>query len=338
MASKVAFLGLGRMGVHMARRLSDKYAVCGFDIAEASRMAATSQITQVTDVLETAAEGAEFVISSLPVSSVTEQCVDQLLHSGSLKPGATWVDTTSGVPSISERISEKLQTEGVSFLDCGVAGGPKAAETGVLSAMVGGESHNLAKVQPLLDLMMAKVVHIGPVGSGHAVKAVNNTLLATNIWTSYEALLILAKMGVNLEKALEAINASSGRSLVTEERIPRHVLNRKFDFGFSLGLMRKDVEIAMRAINDLDIPSPVLRQIAAFWQIGEASLGKDAEHMEVVKVLEQMTGAKVEASKIVWPRLMESVDAANTYEELDESEAHLEELLSKLKAKKRTLS
>ena len=119
--------------------------------------------------------------------------MDDIIKAGAIKEGALWVDTTSGVPSVSSRIYSKLEDVGVKYLDCGVAGGPAAAEkgkalgtsrllltvccdfgplikTGILSAMVGGEGADLEKVRPLLDLMMANVVHIGPVGSGHAVK------------------------------------------------------------------------------------------------------------------------------------------------------------------------
>jgi len=124
--------------------------------------------------------GADYIVSSLPISSIVEGCVDDLISSGTIKKGAIWVDTTSGVPSVSSRIHSKLQDVGVSYLDCGVAGGPGAAEKGTLSAMVGGDQEELHKVTPVLDLMMGKVVHIGPVGSGHAVKVTQTLLEAPN--------------------------------------------------------------------------------------------------------------------------------------------------------------
>merc|ERR1719223_654598 len=104
-------------------------------------------------------------------------------------------------------------------------------------------------------------------------------MLAANIWTASEGLLILDKLGVPLDKALEAINAASGRSLVTEERIPNHVLSGKFDFGFALDLMRKDIGIAMSSLDDLDMPSPVLRHIADMYNMAEKKYGPKAEHM-----------------------------------------------------------
>ena len=113
-----------------------------------------------------------------------------------------------------------MNASGVSFLDCGVAGGPAGAKAGNLAAMVGGDEAKLNEVMFVLENVMGKIVHIGPSGAGHAVKSVNNTLLAAHIWVAYEGLLTLAKLGVPMENALAAINSASGRSLVTEERIP----------------------------------------------------------------------------------------------------------------------
>jgi 3-hydroxyisobutyrate dehydrogenase len=129
------------------------------------------------------------------------------------------------------------------------------------------------------------------------VKSVNNTLLAANIWTAYEGLLVLARLGVPMEKALSAINSASGRSLVTEERIPNHVLSRKFDFGFALDLMRQDIGICMQAIDTLDMPAPVLKHINEMYKTAEQKYGAKAEHMEVLKLLEETAGAEIKASK-----------------------------------------
>merc|ERR1711939_1197787 len=114
-----------------------------------------------------------------------------------------------------------------------------------------------------MENIMGKIVHIGPSGAGHAVKAVNNTFLASHIMVAYEGLLLLAKLGVPMDTALEAINNASGRSLVTEERIPDYVLSGKFDFGFSLELMRKDISICHDSLESADIAAPVLRTVAA---------------------------------------------------------------------------
>jgi 3-hydroxyisobutyrate dehydrogenase len=233
----------------------------------------------------------DIIFTSLPRSANVEALADELIASGGLRQGTIWIDTTSGVPDVSQRIHAKLAAEsGVSFLDCGVAGGPAGAKNGVLAAMVGGEAAPLAEAEPVMQSVMGKIVHVGPSGAGHAVKSVNNTLLAAHIWVAYEGLLTLAKLGVPMETALAAINAASGRSLVTEERIPNHVLSREFDFGFALDLMRKDIGITMDTLTALDMPAPVMRTVAEMFAMSEGKLGPKAEHMEVIKVLEELAG------------------------------------------------
>jgi 3-hydroxyisobutyrate dehydrogenase len=131
----------------------------------------------------------------------------------------------------------------------------------------------------------------GPVGAGHAVKGVNNTLLASHIIVAAEGLIALVKQGVPVESALDAINGASGRSLVTEERIPEHVLSGKFDFGFKLELMRKDIDVCMRQLDTANIDAPMLRQVARVFADAEVELGKDdPEHMEVIRVWEDKNG------------------------------------------------
>jgi 3-hydroxyisobutyrate dehydrogenase len=140
--------------------------------------------------------------------------------------------------------------------------------------------------------LSAKTLHgAGPVGAGHAVKGVNNTLLAAHIVVAAEGLIALVKQGVPVESALDAINGASGRSLVTEERIPDHVLSGKFDFGFKLELMRKDIDVCMRQLDTANVDAPMLRQVAQVFADAEVELGKqDPEHMEVIRTWEDRNG------------------------------------------------
>ena len=161
--------------------------------------------------------------------------------------------------------------------------------------MVGGDADVLARVQPVLENIMGKVVHIGPVGAGHAVKSVNNTLLASHIVVAAGGLTTLVKQGVPVDKALEAINAASGRSLVTEERIPDHVLSGAFDFGFAMNLMNKDVGICIAQLDANQLEHPVLRLVAQQFAKAEVKYGPNAEHMHVISMYEEAAGAEVRA-------------------------------------------
>ena len=288
-------IGLGAMGLPMAKNMaaalvpSQQARVTVSDLnpgavadAEAAGCSPAYDMAQVAE--------SELIISSLPRSADVLGVAQQLCASGGLRPGSIWVDTTSGVPATSREVAELVAAHGVEYLDAGVAGGPRGAEAGQLAAMVGGNEAVLDAVRPALAHIMGKVVHIGPVGAGHAVKSVNNTLLAAHIVVAAEGLTALVKQGVPVGPALEAINAASGRSLVTEERIPDHVLSGKFDFGFAIDLMNKDISICMAQLNDNDLAAPTLRQVATQFANAEHKYGSKAEHMHVMELAEADAG------------------------------------------------
>ena len=240
--ARVGCIGLGAMGSKMCSNLASR---CG------QRLLAHDAYAPLVDAAVAAGCGAarsladfaevELLVLSLPRSSDVQSVVDALVEAHGLRAGCIVVDTTSGIPAVSKAIAERLSSIGVDYLDFGVAGGPSGAAAARLSGMVGGSEAALRRAMPIVALFCDAdaVHHMGPPGSGHAVKAVNNMLLAANIATATEALTLLRKAGVSSEAALAAINSSSGRSLVTEERIPKHVLSGNFDFGFRLDLMMK---------------------------------------------------------------------------------------------------
>jgi 3-hydroxyisobutyrate dehydrogenase len=148
------------------------------------------------------------------------------------------------------------------------------------------------RVRPYLAYA-GKVVHVGPVGAGHAVKAINNALLAVNLWAAGEGLVALVAQGVSAKKALEVINASSGRSNATENLIPERVLTRAFPKTFALGLLVKDLGIAMRVLEGEKAPSPLLRLTREVYEMAERELGPEADHVEALKLLERWANAEI---------------------------------------------
>ena len=182
---------------------------------------------------------ADVIITCLPTSVQVADIAEMLAPS--LKSGSLWIDCTSGDPNTTKEVARTLKSVGVTMIDCPVSGGPHGAASGELTAMVGGDHNHDART--IISLFAKKkIVDCGPVGAGHAVKAMNNCLNAAHLLVAGEALLALAKLGVQPDVALDAINASSGRSLQTEVRIPTEVLTRKFDYGFKLGLMLRMCE------------------------------------------------------------------------------------------------
>ncbi|MDA0854586.1 MAG: NAD(P)-dependent oxidoreductase, partial [Proteobacteria bacterium] len=238
---------------------------------------------------------ANAIITCLPNSKDVKTVVDLASQDPkNLESIRYWIDATSGSPKLSQQIAAQLQEYQVDYLDCAVSGGPTGASSGSLTAMIGGKEEAFYAVKELIQSFAKNLVHLGPVGSGHAVKAVNNTLLAANILSVAEAMITLKSFDVPLDKALSAINTSSGRSWVSQQRFPDHVLSRTFDYGFSFGLHCKDVGILEEMINDHNLEVSVLRKVLKTMQDAFMQLNPDADHLEVIKMIEDKSGFTIQ--------------------------------------------
>jgi 3-hydroxyisobutyrate dehydrogenase len=223
---QVGFIGLGAMGRPMAANLARHLptSVWNRTAAVATDHAATHGTLAVADVLDLAV--VDVVASCLPTDAEVAAIAAEL--GPALRPGTVWLDHTSGAPAGSRAVAEALAAFDVGYLDAPVSGGTDGAERGALTVMVGGDERTLERVGPVLDAVAARVVHVGAVGAGMAVKAVNNALLAASLWAAAEGLVALQAAGVDASRALEVIAASSGRSFATEVLIPDRVVTRSF--------------------------------------------------------------------------------------------------------------
>lgn len=296
----VAFLGLGAIGAPMARHLARSdwgLRVWNRTASRAADFAAKYHEHGVTHAPTpaAAARGADVVITCFPVSKDVESLLDgpDGLLAG-LARGATLVDCTSGDPTTSKRIAARLAAQGVAYLDAPVSGGVVGAEGGTLTVMIGGDAATIEKVRPVLEAFGKKIVHCGDVGTGDAVKAVNNALLALHLWSTAEGLAALTSAGVDPAIALDVINTSSGRSNASMNLFPERVLNRAFPRTFRLALLDKDVGIAAQVAREQRIASPMLQLTAELYQAAHRALGEEADHVEVVKWVEQLTGTVIE--------------------------------------------
>jgi 3-hydroxyisobutyrate dehydrogenase len=291
MKTTVAFFGLGAMGYPMAcnlQRAGYQTLVWNRTTVKAQDHAAECG-TKAASLEEAAA--AEVIFSCLPTSAEVAELVERALPH--LRRGAVWIDCTSGDPKASREIAAVLQERGVTFLDGPVSGGTAGAAEGTLTVMVGGPEDAFEKVRPLLAAMGRKIVHVGPTGAGHALKAINNTLLAVNLWAAGEGLAALVKQGVDPQVALSVINASSGRSNATENLIPERVLSREWPNTFKLGLLAKDVGIGMKVLDGAELPAPLLRLTSEVYQIAKREIGPDADHAEALKLIERWAGVEI---------------------------------------------
>jgi 3-hydroxyisobutyrate dehydrogenase len=290
-----AFLGLGAIGAPMAARLArgsrltvwnrTRARIEAFARAHAVRSAATPR---------EAAEGAAIVVTCLPTSREVEALLDgpDGLLAG-LARGALLVDCTSGDPAGSRRIAARLADRGVGFADAPVSGGTKGAEAGSLTIMVGADEPTFERARPVLALMGSRIVHVGPVGAGDALKAVNNAFLAVNILAVGEGLAALVKAGVPARTALDVINGSSGRSFVSETLVPERVLTGAWPRTFRLALLDKDVGIARELLRDTGVDAPLTDLVGELFGRARAALGEAADHLEAIRLIEAQAGVEI---------------------------------------------
>ena len=287
---QVAWIGLGAMGRPMAGRLAEAFDTRVWNRRTAVADAHAKQHGSTACTLEQTAE-ADVLFTCLPTTAEVVEIADRL--GDSLRPETVWVDCTSGEPAASRALAERLAERGVTYLDAPVSGGTDGAEAGTLTFMVGGDDRALARVTPAIEVMAGRIVHVGEVGTGHAVKAVNNILLAANLWAAGEGLAALAGLGVDLAAALEVINASSGRSFATERPVPERIMTREFPVTFSLGLLTKDTGIGVAVAADAGAPAPLLGLVHQLYRTATAELGADVDHSAAVQVIERWAGHEI---------------------------------------------
>ncbi|MEO7359636.1 MAG: NAD(P)-dependent oxidoreductase [Gemmatimonadaceae bacterium] len=294
--TSVAFLGLGAIGAPMARHLTGtdlSLTVWNRTRARADAFASEHNVRAAVTPAD-AVRGAAVVITCLPVSRDVESLLDGADGMlATMERGSVLVDCTSGDPATSRRIAARLAEHGIGYLDAPVSGGVAGAVAAKLTVMVGGDAATLERVKPIIAKFAAKIVHCGEVGAGDALKAVNNALLAMHIWGTAEGLLMLEKMGVRAEVALDVINTSSGRSNASMNLFPERVLNRSFPRTFRLALLDKDVGIAADLATQLEIPADLLQLTSVLFKKAHAELGEEADHVEAVQVLEQSSGITI---------------------------------------------
>ena len=253
MSLNIAFIGLGAMGWHMAShlpKLGHPVWVWNRTAEKASSHAQTFGTLQVE--LQQAMQ-ADIIFSCLPTSADVETLI--ALHPP--KFGSLWVDCTSGVPESAQRISTDLAARGVTYLDAPVSGQTIGAERGTLTVMVGGNIAGFERAKPIIQAFAGLIEYVGESGAGFAVKAVNNTLMATHLWVLSEGLSILKHRGVDLVGALSCINHSSGKSTMSETVMAQKVLSRTFQKTFALNLLQKDIGIALDLAEEGQMKTPI---------------------------------------------------------------------------------
>ena len=280
MKETIAIVGLGRMGLAMAQTLlREGFEVIGHDIVPAARARAADAGIRVVSSCSEVFSRAKLIVSSLPLGSDVETIVsgEDGLLACVWEPGSLLIDTSTSEPATSRRLHALLREHGHGMLDAPVSGGPAGAQAGTLTMMIGGEASDLARAAPVLEALSAKVVLVGGPGAGNVAKLVNNLLCAAHLVTNGEALRIAAAAGVDPESVMRAVNAASGRSGVSEVNVPRWILSNRFDSGFTMELMRKDVRLALELLRDVGACAPLSEHVGEIWAESADELSGDAD-------------------------------------------------------------
>jgi 3-hydroxyisobutyrate dehydrogenase len=241
-----------------------------------------------------AVASADTVVTCLPSSREVEALLDgpEGLLAG-LCPGALVLDCTSGDPAGSRRIAARLAEQGIAFADAPVSGGTNGAEAGTLTIMVGADAETFERARPILSAFGHRIHHVGPIGAGDAVKAVNQLLLGLNILAVGEGLAALVKAGVNPRTALDVINASSGRSFVSEVLVPDRVLTGLWPKTFRLALLAKDVGIAVDLLAETGVEAPIAEAVGRVLLAARDELGETADYLDPIRSTERQAGVEI---------------------------------------------
>ena len=289
---KIGFIGLGAMGFPMARNLAAQHDVTVWNRTRsvAEKHAAAHGTRQARELGELS--GCDVVVTILPTSREVDEVAEVLAPN--LSSGSLWIDATSGDPGSSRETAHRLAETSIDFVDAPVSGGIPGAEGGTLTFMVGGSGAQFERARPLLESMGSKIIHTGPVGSGHAIKAISNTMMAANVWVASEALVALRKLGFDMKVALSVINGSSGRSNASENLLPMRVVDGQWPLAFKLALLDKDVRIATDITHDLHVSAPLLTLVNQLYTAARKRLGEDADYIEVAKFVAELSGERFE--------------------------------------------
>ena len=300
MTTTVGVIGLGNMGGGMAATLArHDFPVLGFDLSQTARDKAAAAGVTPSDSLTELLEKVEVVILSLPKAEHVERlCLggedapvsdaaedhhkaESLLALA--RPGLIVIDTTTSTPETSRKVAAALATRGIDFIDAPVSGGPKGAASGSMSMVIGAEDEVLARAMPVLEAMSGSRVHVGSCGAGNVAKIANNMLAACHLISTAEAVAMAARAGVSPEKLLEGVNAGSGRSGASQVMFPNWVINKAYDSGFTMGLMRKDVGLASDLAQQLGMELPLANAVAQLWNESRATLDDSEDFCAIVQ-------------------------------------------------------
>ena len=293
---KIGFIGMGAMGIHMAKNLVKAgYGLTVYDLNPQPVKELVSVGAKEAKSSAEAAKGVEVVITMLPQDEQVKEVA--LGPKGVLegaKPGTVFIDMSSIAPHTSKQVAAEAQKKGVKFFDAPVSGGTGGAEKATLTIMVGGDKALVDEHMEILKVMGKTIYHVGEVGMGETVKMVNQMLVGINLAGIVEALVMGTKLGVAPEVLYKIIRASSGNSFMLDSRVPNYIFTGNFTQpGFAVDLLRKDLGLSLESAKINKVPLYMTSQAyQAFTRASAEGLGKK-DMASVVELMEKTAGVQV---------------------------------------------
>jgi 3-hydroxyisobutyrate dehydrogenase-like beta-hydroxyacid dehydrogenase len=272
------------------------YRVVAYDVDPEAMLRAVGYGAVAASSVGEVAKRCNPVITILPKSEDVEEVVlgpDGVLEQG--QEGLVLIEMTTAYPLSTKKIAKALAVKGMRVLDAPVSGGVSGAEKGTLSIMVGGDEGTFKACRPLLEVMGKNIFHMGEVGSGHTMKAVNNFLSACSMTATSEALTIATKAGLDSKRVIDVLQVSSGKSYATDFKFPKYVLTRTFDDGFRLELLEKDLGILLRLAMEIGAPTfiaSVVHQVVSL--AAKQGYGKRG-HTSIAEFIERWADIRIES-------------------------------------------
>lgn len=296
LSASVGFIGLGAMGWPMAAHLA-KAGVLGrvYDARrEACENFSKEFNIQIATSAKDCAEGMQTIITIVPTSTIVKEvlCGAQGVMQASQKPSLV-IEMTSGEPVATRSIADELSNAGISMIDAPVSGGVTRAKSAELAIMIGGEAKDIAAAKPLLELMGKTLTHVGPVGAGQALKALNNLASAAGLLVAAEAISVAKRFGLNADLVVDVLNNSSGMNNSTKTKFKPFILSGTYGSGFGLDLMVKDIGIALDMAESFGAEVPFSQACLAQWKRAQSELGSGKDHTAIAGLAASRVGVNL---------------------------------------------
>jgi 3-hydroxyisobutyrate dehydrogenase-like beta-hydroxyacid dehydrogenase len=294
----VGFIGLGRMGIPMASNLmKGGYELTVYDINKRAVDELAAKGARAAASPAAVASAVDTVLLSLPTPPIVREVAlgrDGVSSGSKVK---TVIDLSTTGATVAREIAAALAKKGMTGVDAPVSGGVSGAVKGTLAVMVACARPLYTELEPMLR-SIGKVFHIGErPGMGQTMKLCNNLLSATAVAATSEAVVFGVKAGLDPKVMIDVINAGSGRNTATEDKFPRSILPRTFDFGFAMGLMYKDVKLCLEEAEAAGAQMWIANAVRQMWQLANHEIGPDKDFTEMIRVLERWAGVEVKPGR-----------------------------------------